>query len=98
MRKIMQDISMRWIGVSIHVSTWRQIAIAISRQYYREHLFEEYRFIAQEIEQMIEDDNLWDLQSGHGTHVAGIIYARELIEGQSIVATKREQFRSISQV
>ena len=31
------------------------------------------------------DDDAWDLQTGHGTHIAGMIYAKELIEGSNVV-------------
>ena len=31
MRHIMQQASMRWIGVKLHISAWRQISIAMSR-------------------------------------------------------------------
>jgi hypothetical protein len=31
----------------------------------------------------VADDDPWDLQAGHGSHIAGIIYARELMEGNT---------------
>ena len=31
MRHIMKEASMRWIGVKLHISAWRQISIAMSR-------------------------------------------------------------------
>ena len=42
-------------------------------------------------------DDPWDLQAGHGTHIAGMIYARELMEGNDSIISRREQFRRISQ-
>ena len=36
------------------------------------------------------------MQAGHGTHVAGMIYARELAEGDSSIVSRREKFRRVS--
>lgn len=33
----------------------------------------------------------------HGTHIAGMIYARELMEGNDTIISRRERFRRISQ-
>jgi len=81
-RKIMQKYSEKWLGMRLNISAWRHIAIAISRRYLSG------RFVADEAEEEVDwetfdEDNLdgdspWDLQAGHGTHVAGMIYAREL--------------------
>jgi len=35
----MQKASMRWMGVKLNISAWRQIAIAISRRYCRDSPF-----------------------------------------------------------
>ena len=42
------------------------------------------------------DNDPWDLQAGHGTHTAGMVYARELIEGNYVVVGRREKFRHVS--
>lgn len=46
----------------------------------------------------MDGDNLWDLQASHGTHIIGMIYARELIEGDNSIISGREKFRQVSQV
>ncbi|KFY26455.1 hypothetical protein V493_04079, partial [Pseudogymnoascus sp. VKM F-4281 (FW-2241)] len=38
-------------------------------------------------------DDLWDLQARHGTYIAGMIYARELIEGNNTIISRWEKFR-----
>ncbi|OBT70931.1 hypothetical protein VF21_10100 [Pseudogymnoascus sp. 05NY08] len=38
-------------------------------------------------------DDLWDLQAGHRTHIAGMIYACELMEGNNTIISRREKFR-----
>jgi hypothetical protein len=46
------------------------------------------------------EENMWlavaDLQAGHGVHVAGIVYARGIIEQAGAVADRRQQFRTLS--
>jgi hypothetical protein len=68
--------------VRLNISAWRHIAIAISHRYLSG------RFVANEVEEEVDwetfdkdnldGDSLWDLQASHGTHIVGMIYAREL--------------------
>jgi RecQ family ATP-dependent DNA helicase len=102
-RKILKESAMRWMGVDgLNISGYRQIAIAISRRYCREDRFEEEKSKLEESEGWDEDnadgDDPWDLQAGHGTHVAGMIYARELMEGDHSIISRREKFRRVSHV
>ncbi|KAK6610433.1 hypothetical protein H4I95_03492 [Botrytis cinerea] len=64
--------------------------------------FEEEKSKLEESEGWDEDnadgDDPWDLQAGHGTHVAGMIYARELMEGENSIISRREKFRRVSHV
>jgi hypothetical protein len=99
MRKITQWASIRWIGVKINISAWRNIAIAISRRFCRET-----PFVIDETQPDEMDDNSpegdndspHDLQSGHTTHIAGMIYARELVENRDAVVGRRGKFREVS--
>ena len=97
MRKALQSASLRWMGVKLNIAAWRHIAIAISRWYCQKNPFwvEEQRQVANEWEE-IEDDP-WDLQSSYTTYTTRIVYARELIEGNSSIFSRREKFRLISQ-
>src|SRR6201995_3756726 len=101
MRKIMQAGSMRWIGVKINISAWRNIAIAISRRFCREAPFEMDNSRPEDVDDNhpdVKDDNPHDLQSGHTTHIDGVIYARELVENRDAVIGRREKFREVSEV
>jgi hypothetical protein len=71
------------------IASYRQIAIAMSRRYCQEDRFEEDN---------VDGDDPWDLQAGHGTHITGMIYARELIEGDNSIISRREKFRRVSHV
>jgi superfamily II DNA helicase RecQ len=85
------------MGVKINISTWRQLAIAISRKYCQENPFQEGSAEEEGEEEEDEEDNPWDLQTGHSSHIGGMIYARLLEEGDSSVASQREKFHAISQ-
>ncbi|KAH6661841.1 hypothetical protein B0J14DRAFT_571422 [Halenospora varia] len=37
-------------------------------------------------------DDLWDLQAGHRTHIAGMIYAYKLMEGNNTIIGRQEKF------
>jgi hypothetical protein len=94
----MQKASMRWIGVKLNISSWRHIAIAISRRYCQENPFQSGDQSEDPNQGELDiDDDPWDLQAGHGTHVAGMIYARELMEGNNVVVGRKEKFRHVSQ-
>jgi len=99
MRKITQRASMRWIGVKINISAWRNIAIAISRRFCREAPFVIDETQPDEMDDNSpegDDDSPHDLQSGHTTHIAGMIYARELVENRDAVVGRRGKFREVS--
>jgi RecQ family ATP-dependent DNA helicase len=102
-RKIMQEASVRWMGSQsiLSISAWRQIAIAISRRFCRATRFEDEQGHLEDDEGWDEDnpggDDPWDLQAGHGTHIAGMIYARELMEGNHTIVSRREKFRRVSE-
>ena len=93
----MQKASIRWIGVKLNISSWRHIAIAISRRYCQENPFQSEDPNQGELDEHSMDDDPWDLQAGHGTHVAGMVYAWELMEGNNVVVGRREKFRHVSQ-
>jgi superfamily II DNA helicase RecQ len=102
MRKIMQQESTKRMGVRLNISAWRQISIAIARKFIRE----EYRFDSSEGEAYEGDDfdkdnqqgdSAWDLQSGHETRMAGMVYARLLSEGEFETQSQKERYRTVSQ-
>ena len=100
-RKILKEAAMRWMGIKgYNISANRHIIIAASRRYCREDRFEEEKNKLEDHEDWDEDnvdgDDPWDLQAGHGTHIAGMIYARELMEGDNSIISRREKFRRVS--
>ncbi|KAG8670796.1 hypothetical protein FPOAC1_004030 [Fusarium poae] len=93
-RRIIQRHSRRLLGVTLGISSWRQIAIAIARRYLN-GAFKESTLDGEDEDDDL-DDNPVDLQAGHGTHVAGMVYARELQQGLFSTASMRDKFRAVS--
>ncbi|RTE68056.1 hypothetical protein BHE90_017567, partial [Fusarium euwallaceae] len=95
-RRLMQRYSTQLSGQQLNISTWRQMAIGISNRYFNK-VFE-----AEEDEFEDEDgegnlfDSIYDLQAGHGSHVAGLIYARLFGQGELGTMRSREEFRKVS--
>jgi hypothetical protein len=85
------------MGVGLNISTWRHICIAIARKYLNED-FGTTDDNEREWDSNNEDnmeDNVLDLQTGHGTAVAGMIYDQELQQGTGTMA-HHEMFRKAS--
>ncbi|KAF6783006.1 hypothetical protein CMUS01_16331 [Colletotrichum musicola] len=72
--------STRLLGNRINVSMWRHVTIAIANRYLNEAFGRQAEDgHADENDDDEVEDNAWDLQAGHGTRLAGMIYARELM-------------------
>jgi superfamily II DNA helicase RecQ len=103
MKKLIQQESLIGMGVKLNISSYRQIAIAITRKYLKGEGFIEDREDEEGLEDGDEEDtprqkdSAFDLQSGHGTHVAGMIYARAIFEAPGEVASIRQQYRTASE-
>jgi hypothetical protein len=64
--------------VRLNISAWRHIVIGISHRYLSEKfMVDKDKEVDWEMfdEDNLEGDSPWDLQAGHGTHVARMIYA-----------------------
>lgn len=77
-RRIIQQHGERLIGYRLNISTQRHVAIAISNRFLgTKHPLGGGEDGGHEDKDGI-DNEVSDLQAGHGMHVAGILYAREL--------------------
>ena len=102
MRRTLQGICMRYLGVPMTIAAWRHIIIAISRRFLQGkinspeaggYLDENGDYIEEDDS---EEDSIWNLQSAHGSKIAGIIYGRLIQQGAIGLAGQQEQFRRIS--
>ena len=86
------------LGLELTIPAYREIAIGISRRFMRKGS----AFQADEGDEnkAWDDENMAgmiaDLQAGHTSHVAGMIYARGIMEMAGAVADRRLQFRMSS--
>jgi superfamily II DNA or RNA helicase len=94
-RRVLEKNSTRLIGVPLRINSWRHIAVAIANRYLNDSFQgaedgegEEYSLNA--------DDSVWDLQAGHSTKIAGLVYARESGTLRSGTAVVRDAYFRIS--
>jgi hypothetical protein len=87
------------LGLELTIPAYREIAIGISRRFLRKST----AFSTEEgdeneawEEEENSEGNIADLQAGHTAHIAGMIYARGIMELAGAVADKRQQFRASS--
>jgi hypothetical protein len=98
MKGELQRVSEAALGYPITVAAYREIAIAISRQWVRGAT----AFQSDEDEENEEwqKENIIsaaaDDQATHSPHIAGLIYARNSIEMSGTTADRRRQFRAVS--
>lgn len=92
-RRVMQGYSERYVGSQVSIAGWRHMAIAIARRFLGASAESSEGY---EDKDGIDDDPV-DLQAGHGSHVAGMIYARDMFENTNGTAAMRERFRSVSE-
>ncbi len=82
----------------MNISAWRQIAIGISNRYFNK-VFGADDGGDGELDEDGDGslvDSIHDLQAGHGSHVAGLIYARLFGQGELGTMRSGEQFRKVS--
>ena len=86
------------IGQELTIAAYREIAIGISRRFLRgSAAFRTEE--GEENEEWAEENigaSIADEQAGHSAHVAGLIYARGIMEQAGAVADKRQQFWTLS--
>jgi len=99
-RRILTSHSERLTGgARITISAWRQIAVAIARRHLGGVFGSDETGSAGPDEDDMDpdaDDDPADLQVGHGSLVAGMIYARELQQATFGTDKARDKFRAVS--
>ncbi|OBS16245.1 hypothetical protein FPOA_13049 [Fusarium poae] len=99
-RRAMQRYSNMFSGKQINISMWRHMAIAISNRYLNKAFGEiDAGGGGDDDDDGGEDslvDSIHDLQAGHGSHIAGLIYARLFGQGDLSRMNRRDGFRKVS--
>lgn len=99
MRRVMKRESKIGLGQEMNIQAYREIAIGISRRFMRGKTAfpQDGDGEGQEGGGEDEDEEIADHQAGHGSHIAGMIYARDVMEQSGVMASKRERFRASSE-
>jgi hypothetical protein len=94
MRQALERATSKGLGHALHIQAYRDKAISIGRRYMRGRTAfdkDEDGNVGNDGEP--SEDEIADLQAGHGSHVAGMVYARGMFEMDGAIASKRQQFR-----
>ncbi|KAK7178083.1 hypothetical protein PSPO01_15863 [Paraphaeosphaeria sporulosa] len=98
MREALKRETSVGLGQPLTIPAYREIAIGISRRFLRgSTAFQQEE--GDESEAWNEENTaglIADLQAGHTAHVAGMVYARGIMEQAGAVADRRQQFRASS--
>lgn len=78
---------------SFGLQAWRDMAIAMSRKYCRGL---EFHTDEQDGDAEVDEDAIEDMQTGHGSHVTGMVYGRMVTEHVGQVASKRSLYARAS--
>jgi superfamily II DNA helicase RecQ len=105
MKRVIQRETEIGMGVRLDISSCRQIMIAIGRRYLGPTAGFEGESEEEAAEMDENEDGCWwtaedaviDVQAGHGSHVAGMIYARGVEEAPGTMAAMKVQFRRASE-
>ena len=112
MRRVVQDLAARQLGTKLNISSWRHIAVAIGRRYLRGIVGGNsgpglsgagtgtVAYGDSETDgdgdELLGPDDPWDLQAGHSSRTAEMLYGREVQQGTTGLAARQEQFRKVS--
>ncbi|KAI1676246.1 Superfamily II DNA helicase [Pyrenophora tritici-repentis] len=91
-----QKASLQYMGVKLNVIGWRHASKAIWRRYIQNPKARKAYLNTDEDNTSSEEDEAFDLQTGHSSRVAGAIYGRSLYEAVFSVESKRFMFRVAS--
>ncbi|KAF4473075.1 ATP-dependent DNA helicase Q1 [Fusarium albosuccineum] len=95
-RRVMQRYTTQFSGQEINVAAWRMMAIAISNRFFNKVFGDDEWGEEEEDGEGGFVDSIHDLQAGHGSQIAGLIYARLFGQGEAGTMRSREEFRKVS--
>lgn len=100
MRWVIQDLAVRHMGTPLNISVWRHIIISIGRRYLNGVLggaaSDSLSYDDNSDEDEAVADSILDSQAGHTSHVAGMVYGREIQQGNLGTAQQQENYRKAS--
>ncbi|MDN6160180.1 MAG: DEAD/DEAH box helicase, partial [Staphylococcus equorum] len=96
MSDLMKKTCNEHMNVSLTVSAYRQMAVAISRKFLSKGL--QFNFGAhEELANNDDNDDIVDLQAAHTSHTAGLVYGRDVEQMTGEIHKLKVQFLRISE-
>jgi hypothetical protein len=86
-RRAIQRVSIRWLGVKLNIMAWRHSGKAIYRKYINDKVV--IKAVVEGDEDEDGEDDAFDIQTGHSSKVGGTVYGRLITE--SLFSTKAQQ-------
>jgi len=90
-----QRASLQWMGVKLNIMGWRHGTKAMYRRYIDDKAIVKAVVHGDEDESNDEDE-AFDVQTGHGSNVGGMIYGRSITESIFSTEAKRASLRRVS--
>ena len=95
-RRAIQHVSLRWLGVKINIMGWRHGSKAIYRRYINDKAVIKAMVEGDEDEEDNGEDDAFDIQTGHGSKIGGAIYGRPITESPFSTEAQRMRLRRVS--
>jgi len=93
-RRAIQRVSLRWLGVKINIMAWRHGSKAIYRRYINDKAV--IKAVVEGDEDEDDEDEPFDIQTGHGSKVGGAVYGRRITESPFSTEARRLALRRVS--
>jgi hypothetical protein len=94
--KAIQQVSVASLGVKIHIPCWRHSSKAIYRRYINDKAIIKV-VMEGDKDSLGEDDDAFDIQTGHCSRTGGGVYGRLIHESPFHTTAERLMFRKVSQ-
>jgi len=90
-----QKASLQYMGVKLNIMAWRHSTKAIYRKYIDSKSAVK-AFVQGDEDESNEEDEAFDIQTGHGSSIGGMIYGRLITEAAFSTESKRAALRRVS--
>ena len=80
--------------MKIHIMCWRYVSKAIYRRYIDDKVV--VKTVEEEDKDRDREDEVFDMQSGYGSKIRGMIYGRSIEESPFHTMSQRAAFRKVS--
>jgi superfamily II DNA helicase RecQ len=90
-----QSASLKHMGVKVNIMAWRHSTKAIYRKYIDSKSAVK-AFVQGDEDESNDEDEAFDIQTGHGSSIGGMIYGRPITEATFSTESKRAALRRVS--